>query len=213
MLALFACRTLPPVSPQNADSAAGVATVRLKTPIGPNEYADEIYFINLDEAKNYKTTKFLKSTYFNGSRVYMLNAAPGRYAIVGFKDLLASNNRKQVRYTFFSLQSIKKTEFTIEAGKVNYLGIVDLRTNSTRIMPADEHAQYYADRIASSASQVWGESGVLESGARMLIFGDAISVVQDVTIVDRSEPVVNEMQADVADDWAGTPWETMLKSP
>ena len=78
VISSLACATTPPPAPQGPDSSVIGACVKVKQVIGSLN-TDYAYFVRLDDPD----AKPLATNYASGQYVYLFNAKPGRYALVG----------------------------------------------------------------------------------------------------------------------------------
>lgn len=179
-LGLFGCAaTLPPPKPWDAESSAIGISVRVRPPIklfGSNE-ANVVYFIKLDEegdvaAQDYfvQSNHLLQSNYADDGQIYLLNAEPGRYAVVavfhatdapaaapsetsggGVSVTIDLNDPGELKFfTFLSKDVIQLTEVTVAPGVIVFMGdyVID---QSWSLKDADDTQSYYFNLIVPDA--------------------------------------------------------------
>ncbi len=164
LLAVSACATLPPPpGPQDSLSAAIGISLVIRPPFRQFGLADRIrlfdladqktdmtvYFIRLDDEKgtpdSFLRTTLYRSNYTHGNQVYLLNAAPGRYAavVVFFEKtpqppppasgaFPVASGRPQEFWTYLSEDVIRRTEVTVPPGTIRYMGdfVIDQAVSS-----------------------------------------------------------------------------------
>ncbi len=175
----FGCAgTLPPPKPLDSERAAIGIAVKLRAPVRIfSRKPNVVYFIKLDEvdslaAANYQVPshQITQSSYSKDGQFYLLNALPGRYAVVASFEVeelrpdppsapsgsglsisfdLDSN---ELKYTaFFSKDIIKLTEVTVAPGAIVFMGnyVID---ESYGLKGADEAQAYYCNLITPGAN-------------------------------------------------------------
>jgi len=114
------------------------------------------YFIKVDEDDDlYAQDDFIWSNYAKGGQIYLLNAKPGRYAVVATgkakKSPVSPIAPSEAKYiTFFSEEIIKLTEVTVAPGSVVFIGdyVVEV---SSGLKNADNAQLHYAQLIMPDA--------------------------------------------------------------
>jgi hypothetical protein len=171
--------TLPPVKPLSSEmSAIGIA-VKTRAPLKLfGDKANMVYFIKLDEVDsvaraNYmvQSNQLIQSNYVRKNQIYLLNAKPGRYAVVatfyskstpnlpsesgpaksGVSVSIGLNMPSENKYTtFFSKEIIKLTEVSVRPGAFAFIGdyVID---QSTGFKEADDAQLHYLQLIAPGA--------------------------------------------------------------
>ncbi len=170
VVVLFGCAgTLPPAKPLDSERAAIGIAVKTRGPVKlfGSSKVDAVYFIKLDEldstaAASYQvqSNQIMQSNYSKGGQMYLLNAVPGRYAVVAVFDSKSYPSTlsapREVEYTtFFSKDLIKLTEVTVTPRSIVFMGdyVVD---QSLGLKEADEAQSYYFNLIVPG-----GSSGLL----------------------------------------------------
>ncbi|MCI0695974.1 hypothetical protein L0337_28740 [candidate division KSB1 bacterium] len=180
IVGLFGCAgTLPPVKPLSSEmSAIGIA-VKTRAPLKLfGDKANMVYFIKLDEVDsvaraNYmvQSNQLIQSNYANKNQIYLLNARPGRYAVVaafhsestpdipsgsgpgksGVSVSVGLNMPSETKNTtFFAKEIIKLTEVTVTPGAMVFMGDYVI-SQSTGFKEADETQLHYLQLIAPGA--------------------------------------------------------------
>jgi len=140
LLALAACKSTPPPPP--ATESSSVVAIMLKTEPDREPHTGHpktAYFVKLaDEGDALQQSVLLRSDYAAEGVLYLMNAAPGRYAAVACYG--AGEGHEWTAY--FPEDLIRASAKQVPAGKVVLLGSfdVDLRSISTN---GDEAQHYY----------------------------------------------------------------------
>lgn len=142
---------LPPVGPEG--SVIGIS-VELRAPIKIfTAHAEMVYFVKLSEgADPYLGGQLRPSNYRSGSQVYLLNAAPGRYAVVAAFERKSTYRGGSTTYTtFFSDELRQSTEVDVAPGTIVFMGnlVVNMSVGVDRGDASQIHfAQLIAPGIA-----------------------------------------------------------------
>jgi len=152
--------SLPPPMPLDPQSSAIGVCMGFKQLLGDVSYKTEkVYFIKVGEKRDlYNQDSFIQSNCKRGDQIYLLNADPGRYAIVACSYLAYGSyvsggiTRKNVdEYTvFFPKESISTTEVTVAPGTVVFMGEYIIK-ESTSFSDPDDSQLHYAQMIAPGA--------------------------------------------------------------
>ena len=137
---LLACATtLPPPKPADPQRAAIGISADMRA-IGFNYSCDQVYFIKVDEGEDlYTQGSLIQSNYSKDGQIYLLNAKPGRYAVVAIVDFkkmiipasaapssgfsISFTPRSDYSYTtFLPKEIIKLTEVTVAPGAIGFAG-------------------------------------------------------------------------------------------
>jgi len=180
IMGLLGCAgTMPPVKPLSSEMPAIGIAIKIRAPVKIfSSKPNRVYFIKLDEADsaasaNYlvQSNQLIQSNYVNQNQMYLLNAKPGRYAVVaafhskstpnipgggspgksGVSVSVGVNMPSETKYnTFFSKELIKLTEVTVKPGEMVFMGdyVID---QSTGFKEADDTQSYYLQLIAPGA--------------------------------------------------------------
>lgn len=139
-----------PPAPLQGQGGVGIE-VRVRPPLAPGSAnaAERAYFVRLDEGDESKDGALYPSNFHRDGRVYLLNAEPGRYAVVavGFRvQVLATESSY---YVYFPGALIDATETVVEAGALAHAGRHDI-DSASGVCPEDADAAQlrYAERIA-----------------------------------------------------------------
>ncbi|MDH5718779.1 MAG: hypothetical protein OEZ22_14225 [Spirochaetia bacterium] len=228
------CRSLPPVSPTNSESAAVMIKMRVEIPVaifGSNA-AEKIFLIEIDEKNpSYFQQALISSTYSVDDRIYYLNAKPGKYAIVGAfysenynvpKTTISgksTSNSGTVEgsatvggsvhrgYTIlFSNDIIKESVFEVNSGKLNIVGDFLIKM-SREFENADDSQKHYGNII---------EPGLFEPKSALDALGRMFSpdwfYIGFKKIIDRSDPKIQELTNQAQIDFKDTTWEKYAKN-
>lgn len=146
-LILISCATSKvPVNDRDLPSAAGVS-VNLKAPVGMfSNDADAVFFVQINSNGEPNTANFIRSSFSKDGRVYLLNALPGEYAIVG------TFFHNYGRFTsYLSKDSIEKTKFKVREGNFTFIGNLVIDT-SLGLDGADKMQLIYSNLISPGGS-------------------------------------------------------------
>jgi hypothetical protein len=155
MIVLSACAEFQPV-PKSFDQQSSVIGISLEAR-GPaiinTIKLDKVYFIRLDEKDlPYNKKEVLQSNYSSGESFYLLNAPPGRYAVVAalsYVESGATSNGlpKSTTYrVFFPKNLIDKSIVTVTPGSFNFMGAFSVGT-SLGLDHADEAQLHYSNLL------------------------------------------------------------------
>lgn len=82
-----ACTTAVPAPAGSESAALGITVESRSEPGRATSAADAVYFVRLESGTELgRTRKVLRSNFSKGDRVYLLNAKPGRYAVVAASE-------------------------------------------------------------------------------------------------------------------------------
>lgn len=165
MVFFFSCAgTIPPPKPQDPvnSSAIGISIVERAPLRFIKNKPESVYFIKMDETGDLFTqTLFIRSTYAKGSHVYLLNAKPGRYAVVASERIVKDSGT----YTaFFSKELIQQTEVTVSAGEMAFMGEYEIDTSGGMGDKADSAQDHYYRHMKAGKTKEGGFMGLLFSG-------------------------------------------------
>jgi hypothetical protein len=126
--------------------------------------ADAVYFVRIVEDEDrYRAENVIASNFAHGKDVYLLNAKPGRYVAVACMFVAPASSGKGT--VFFSKADIDRTEVTVAAGQVVFMG--DLVTgSSTKFNQADPAQSHYA-RVVTPAESKQGFLGRAMKGSNL----------------------------------------------
>ena len=130
---LSACAGVPPPEPLNSQSTAIGISVKLKAPIGLfSRHAERVYFVRVEKEEDlYASSQVIPSNYVNGDYVYLLNAAPGRYAAVASFNTARTQQGATTTYTtFFPEELIRHTQTMVGSGATAFMGDYVLATSA-----------------------------------------------------------------------------------
>lgn len=153
MFGLSSCAGVPPPGSLDSQSAALGIYVKLKAPVGPfSNYPDRVYFVRMDKEEDiYTPSEIVRSNYVKGDYVYLLNAAPGRYAAVAsFRELRTQQGGRTTYTTLFSEELIKHTQTVVVSEAMAFMGEYVLDT-SPRMDEADSAQIKYFHVMAPNA--------------------------------------------------------------
>jgi len=150
---LFGCATtttLPLQGPVNSQSACIGISVKYWQVLG-DKSVDQVFFIKLDEEEDLYSHQgyIIRSNYSKDGQIYLLNAKPGRYAVVGsFHEIYYPMHYKN--HLIFSKKLIKLTEMTVAQGKIAVMGEYVVKA-SIGFDDADDAQKHYLSLIAPGA--------------------------------------------------------------
>lgn len=158
-LALSACVVIdenrPHLLPRPIDANAVAVGISMKVRplLGFFPYrAYGAYFIRLEEKENIlRQDRLMYSGVWSDGYVYLLNAQPGRYAVVAFTT---SNNTYLLPETL-----IQQTVTTVSPGTIGYLGDYEVERAWTMFTSNDDGIEnYYSHLLSDSGFLSWGSS-------------------------------------------------------
>ena len=209
LLVLMACKTQPPVPP-DSETAAAVATLIVAKNLfgGDSSIAQQIYFIKVDKSRNLLGHKIITSTYKNDRNIYLLNAEPGTYAIVGYYVKQVQNNAGvQTTYNYyyvFDQKSIEKSKFELKSNETKILGQVRTGAGSS-LTEGDAAQNHYGEILAPGAS---GWTGFGKNVLSAMFSGiSTYRVPAQIEAIEYDQLVRTQILDGVIDDWSGTTWE------
>ena len=149
-----ACATTPPPSPFDAESSIIGIRVKVRAFKLFSTAAERVYFVRLDE----RAEEVVPSNYAGGGYIYLVNAAPGRYAAVaaansrqtnrssgpvalGPVTLSTSSTTISQDTTYLPTELIEKTAVTVGPGIAAFMG--DLVVDRSGLQGADESQLHY----------------------------------------------------------------------
>jgi len=152
---------------EGPDSSAIGVTINLKGSfISRSGTASGVYFIKLDDVKEaslFNQQKVIQSNYVNGKYVYLLNAKPGRYAIVAAyvdgttpglmvptgsgqnTSFTTTSGTKYRQNIYFSKDIIKITEMEVPRGQMVFMG--KYKINKTKWFKELDQVQYHYQSV------------------------------------------------------------------
>ena len=163
---LSACAGVPPPGPLDSQSAALGISVKLKAPIELfSRHPDRVYFVKVDKDDDiYTASQIIPSNYVKGDYVYLLNATPGRYAVVAsFLEQRGQMGRSTTYTTFFSEEVIKRTQTVVTSGAMAFMGEYVLGTSGS-FDEADNAQRHYFHSLAPNALMGTGVMANILSG-------------------------------------------------
>ena len=161
MLALSACVRVEVVAedyphllrrPIDVNAVAVGISMKVKRLFGSLSYPEfGAYFIRLEEKEDIlRQDRLIYSDIWSNGYVYLLNAQPGRYAVVAVKT--------SAEYTYLLPKAlIQQTMTTVAPGTIGYLGDYDVETAWGRPTASDESIEnYYFHLLSDSGLLSWG---------------------------------------------------------
>lgn len=135
---LSGCVSLPPAAPENSMGSILAVSISIKQPIPVFEsHIRSVYFVKIEQGGDIINQKnIIKSNYYNGDCIYLLNARPGRYAAVAAfeKDFPESGSQREAggrassyNSFYFSSEIIRLSEIEVMPGEISYMGSFTLR--------------------------------------------------------------------------------------
>jgi hypothetical protein len=229
--ATVACKTLPPVAPSGEQPAVLVASFKLVPPIGMGGFTPGMVFFARVNARGDIDPKadFIVSTYTNGNRAYLLNAAPGEYVAIGaaYAAPNAQGQQPAANLEEASKQLMADREKLANAGEgsiAEQAGATDLDSMAVYLF-ADELVKSTRVRVLPGKITIMG---VGESQSTMSNeFTDAlqkkyvayftVNAKQTPRIIyagsnrkfERTPAIEAEKIAEVKEDFKETPWATV----
>ena len=161
-------RKTPALDPQRG--AIGV-TIKTKGPtaLAASFDAGVAFFVKVDEGVDIlHAVDVLPSNFSDRKQVYLLNAEPGKYVMVGaytpgFTSATKGLNDMPSTNVYFDKEMIPATEVSVEAGKVAFAGEIVVKV-SVGMKDADEAQTHYGDLIGRGTGLKVGVGVSLPSG-------------------------------------------------
>ena len=135
------------------DASRGSIGIKIKV-IPPakmgSSHADAVYFVRVEaDTDRFAAENVIPSNYSKGTHVYLLNAKPGRYVVVGcLFTMQAGGGDGKV---MFAQPDIARTEVEVVPGKLVFAGDIDT-SSSTKTEAADPAQSHYLRLIAPDAA-------------------------------------------------------------
>jgi len=137
------------------DPARGTIGVRVKLALRgkmAGATAGAIYFVRVTEDSDPLTAEqLIPANYGKGRNLYLLNAEPGRYVAVGGEFQLPPTTMRGV--TLFSKADIPKTEITVRAGSVAFMGEIDAGS-AVKMLELDETQAHFLHLIFATSDKL-----------------------------------------------------------
>ena len=171
LLTLTSCATNKvPVNDSKTPSVAGVH-IQIKAPVGIfSNDADAVFFVRLDSDGEPSKDSFIRSSFSNDGRVYLLNALPGEYAIVG------TFFYNYGRFTsYLSKGSIEKSKFKVREGGFTFIGDLVIDT-SVGLDGADTMQIIYSNLISPGGAGAGYLSGDHHYKGEIIEFNNNIAL-------------------------------------
>ena len=206
---LSACAGVPPPEPLNSQSTCLGISVKLKAPIGLfSSHADRVYFVRVDKEEDLSTSsQVIPSNYVKGDYVYLLNAAPGRYAsVASFRKVTTQQGGTTTYTTFLPEELIGHTQTVVVSGAMAFMGDYILDT-SVGLNEADNAQLHYFHVMAPNA--LLG-TGVVASMLSVMASGEAF---YKGTLKEEQRDRQAEMNflATALESFKGTGWGDMIQ--
>jgi hypothetical protein len=151
----------PPLEPP--DPARGIIGIKVKVfPPAQTGWsaADVVYFVRIEkDSDRFAASSVIRSNFIKGGHIYLLNALPGRYAVVGCEFVLGTAG--DIGRAVFSQADILRSEVDVAAGGVVYMGAIDAES-STKTQGADLAQAHYLQVIAAAAPSKRAFAGVFD---------------------------------------------------
>jgi hypothetical protein len=149
--------------------AIGV-TIQSRGPVAlsARPYADTAFFVKIDSGEDpFHAADILASSFSDKNQIYLLNATPGRYVIVGAYTprFTGGGNMNDMPSTliYFDKSMIQATETTVEEGKVSFAGTIVVKV-STGMKEADEAQSHYGNLLGTGTGWTVGVHASAPSG-------------------------------------------------
>jgi hypothetical protein len=151
----------PPLEPP--DPARGIIGVKVKVfPPAQTGWsaADVVYFVRIEkDSDRFAAASLIRSNFIKGGHIYLLNAEPGRYAIVGCEFVLGTAG--DIGRAAFSQADILRTEVEVAPGGVVYMGAIEAES-SEKTQNADSAQRHYLSAIGSAAPHRRAIAGIFD---------------------------------------------------
>jgi hypothetical protein len=136
-----ACSTLPPPPPHGLDSSAVAICIDERAPWSLfASMSNHLLFVRLDGGPTDSVVRdsFIPSNFCRGDYFYLLNAPPGRYAVVGSFNV----DRPSKYYIFYDEKLVRQTEVSVAPGSFAFIGEFVVHT-TTGLKGADPVQRHY----------------------------------------------------------------------
>jgi hypothetical protein len=165
--------TRPSPHPLDQHGAIGISVqARDRDTGGSDVAATDVYFVRSGDGDDLMSQSvYLRSNHSDGSRVYLLNAKPGRYAAIA----CISRNT-----AIFPTRMIRLTEVTVVPGEFAFMGDFLIETSSTWSHASDnevDDAQLHYRKVVaqnSEADRSWLHEAKRGEEAERRFFGNAV---------------------------------------
>ena len=155
LCSVAAAAKAPKVPAPDPECGAIGMTIKVKAQlaIGGALYATRVYLARVDEGGDpLRAGGVYESTFDSKAQVYLLNAKPGRYVLVGAQtpELRPSGGAPGAPpvTVVFDREMIPKTEVTVEAGKILFMGEIIVKTGAS-MNDADKAQRHYGALIGT----------------------------------------------------------------
>lgn len=145
-------RGIPAPGPERG--AIGMAIkVKAQLAMGGWLYATRVYLARVGEGGDpLRADEVIESNFEKKSQVFLLNAEPGRYVLVGaqtpeFRSTGGASGAPAVT-VLLDKEMIPRTEVTVEAGKISFMGEIVVKTGAS-MEDADEVQKHYGEIIGA----------------------------------------------------------------
>jgi hypothetical protein len=152
-----AAKDLDIPDPDPGLGAIGV-TIQSRGPvaISSRPHASVVFFVNVDEGVDMlRAEEVLASSFSAKNQVYLLNAKPGKYVVVGAYTPEFTSNAQNVNdmpstNIYFDHDMIPATEVTVQPGQIAFAGEIIVKV-SVGMKHADETQTYYGQLLGNGA--------------------------------------------------------------
>lgn len=168
VLLIAGCAAMP--VPKMADSQTSIIGIQIETqaPVGIfSNKPDVAYFVKIDNEGDISQNQVIPSNFAKDGRIYLLNARPGRYAVVAvFRSqsgvpfapapqpgVSVSVTVGKTGYTtYFSKELIEATKVNVVPGEVIFMGSYVVK-QSVGLEDAEPIQNHYANLLAPGSSK------------------------------------------------------------
>ena len=163
----------PPKKPADVESSVIGVALRFQ---GVAERIDAVYFVQLGGTDRVRGHfPLLRSNFRRGDRFYLLNAPPGRYAVVAtFKidphNTIVAFSPNSFYTAYFGEAMIRKTIVEVEPRSFTFMGTFSVR-KEVDSLAGDETQAHYRSLIEPTLKDPANPSGVAEPGVNSFSYG------------------------------------------
>ena len=163
----------PPKKPADVESSVIGVALRFQ---GVAERIDAVYFVQLGGTDRVRGHfPLLRSNFRRGDRFYLLNAPPGRYAVVAtFKidphNTIVAFSPNTFYTAYFGEAMIRRTIVEVEPRSFTFMGTFSVR-KEVDSLAGDETQAHYRSLIEPTLKDPANPSGVAEPGVNSFSYG------------------------------------------
>ena len=206
VIALASCRQ-PPKKPADVESSVIGVALRFQ---GVAERIDALYFVQLGGTERVRGHfPLLRSNFRRGDRFYLLNAPPGRYAVVAtFKidphNTIVAFSPNTFYTAYFGEAMIRKTIVEVEPRSFTFMGTFSVRKEVVSLA-GDEIQAHYRSLIEPTLKDPANPSGLIDPDFNSFTYGASLLTA------DREARTEAIFLTSALGDLEKSGWESLLR--